>query len=98
MRHLLAAAAIALALTGCATNPVTGKKELHMVSEAQEIQIGEQQYGPGRQSQGGDYVTDPKVTEYVRQVGNRLAAVDASFTAPGRLNSPRHRLARPPPQ
>ena len=45
-----------------------------MVSEAQEIQIGEQQYGPGRQSQGGDYVTDPKVTEYVRQVGNRLAA------------------------
>ena len=75
MRHLLAAAAVALTLTGCATNPVTGKNELHMVSEAQEIQIGEQQYGPGRQSQGGDYVTDPKVTEYVRQVGNRLAAV-----------------------
>jgi predicted Zn-dependent protease len=75
MRHLLAAATVALALMGCATNPVTGKKELHMVSEAQEIQIGEQQYGPGRQSQGGDFVTDPKVTEYVRQVGGKLAAV-----------------------
>src|SRR5678816_3164244 len=74
MRHLLAVATIAVALTGCATNPVTGKKELHFVSEAQEIQIGEQQYGPGRQSQGGDFVTDPKVTEYVRTVGNRLAA------------------------
>ena len=34
MRHLLAAAAVALTLTGCATNPVTGKNELHMVSEA----------------------------------------------------------------
>jgi predicted Zn-dependent protease len=75
MRHLLAAATLVVALTGCATNPVTGKRELGMVSEAQEIQIGQQQYGPGRQSQGGDYVTDPKVTEYVRQVGAKLAAV-----------------------
>jgi beta-barrel assembly-enhancing protease len=75
MRTLLAAATLAVALTGCAVNPVTGKKELGMVSEAQEIQIGQQQYGPGRQSQGGDYVTDPKVTEYVRQVGMKLAAV-----------------------
>src|SRR5262245_51473271 len=75
MRNLLAAATLALALSGCATNPVTGKRELGMVSEAQEIQIGEQQYVPSRQSQGGDYITDPKVTEYVRQVGNKLAAV-----------------------
>jgi predicted Zn-dependent protease len=74
MRHLLAAAAVP-SRSPAAPNPVTGKNELHMVSEAQEIQIGEQQYGPGQQSQGGDYVTDPKVTEYVRQVGNRLAAV-----------------------
>lgn len=66
--------AVAL-LAGCAANPVTGKKEIQMVSQGQEIQIGEQQYGPGRQSQGGDYVTDPRVTQYVQQVGNRLAAV-----------------------
>ena len=72
MRHLVAGALLALTLAGCATNPVTGKKELGMVSEAQEIKIGQEQYGPGRQAQGGDYVTDPKVTEYVRQVGNRL--------------------------
>ena len=75
MRRSVALLIVAVALTGCATNPVTGRKEIQMVSEAQEVQIGEQQYGPGRQSQGGDYVTDPAVTEYVRQVGNRLAAV-----------------------
>ena len=75
MRRLLVFALLAAALTGCATNPVTGRKEIQMVSEGQEIQMGQQYYGPSRQSQGGDYVTDPRVTEYVRQVGNRLAAV-----------------------
>lgn len=62
-------------LAGCATNPVTGKKELQFISQGQEVRIGEEQYGPGRQSQGGDYVTDPQVTRYVQQVGARLAAV-----------------------
>ena len=75
MRRCLVVLAALLALGGCATNPVTGKKELNLVSEAQEIQIGQQQYAPSRQSQGGDYVTDPAVTSYVQQVGNRLAAV-----------------------
>lgn len=75
MRQLTAVVLLAATLTGCATNPVTGRKEIQMVSEAQEIRLGQQYYAPSRQSQGGDYVTDPRVTEYVRQVGNRLAAV-----------------------
>ena len=75
MQRTIATLLAALALAGCATNPVTGRTELHMVSEGQEIQLGQQYYGPSRQSQGGDYVTDPRVTEYVRQVGNRLASV-----------------------
>ena len=66
---------VLLFLAGCAANPVTGKKEIQFVSQGKEIQIGEQQYSPGRQSQGGDYVTDPQVTQYVQQVGARLAAV-----------------------
>jgi predicted Zn-dependent protease len=73
--RLTATLLAALALAGCAANPVTGRSELQMVSEAQEIQLGQQYYPPSRQSQGGDYVTDPRVSEYVRQVGNRLAAV-----------------------
>ena len=70
----LAAAAI-LAATGCAINPVTQERELSLVSTAQEIQVGEQQYAPSRQMFGGDYVVDPEVTSYVRDVGMRLAAV-----------------------
>jgi len=74
MRYL-AAVLVAAALTGCAINPVTGRKEIQMISEGQEVQLGQQYYPPSRQSQGGDYVTDPRVTQYVQQVGNRLAAV-----------------------
>lgn len=65
----------ALVLSGCATNPVTGKKELSFVGEDWELKVGAQQYSPGRQSQGGDYAADPRVVAYVNKVGQRLAAV-----------------------
>jgi len=66
---------LALTIASCAINPVTGEREITLVSTAQEISIGEQQYGPGRQMYGGDYVADPNVTRYVKSVGARLAAV-----------------------
>lgn len=62
-------------LAGCAVNPVTGRNELSLVSEQQELAIGEEQYAPARQSQGGDYVVDHELTAYVSQVGQKLAAV-----------------------
>jgi len=58
----------------CAVNPVTGKKDLLFVGEEWELNVGKQNYGPLRQSQGGDYTADPGVEEYVRQVGQKLAA------------------------
>ncbi|MES9883659.1 MAG: M48 family metallopeptidase [Sedimenticola sp.] len=64
-----------LQLSGCAVNPVTGDKELTLISESQELDIGNKQYGPSRQMQGGDYRLDPKLTSYVQQVGQRLVAV-----------------------
>ncbi len=60
--------------SGCSTNPVTGKTNFNVVSEAQELQIGAQQYGPSRQMQGGDYVTDQALVAYVKRVGNKVAA------------------------
>ncbi len=73
--HLaLAAALLPALLAGCVTNPVTGRSEIALISEAQERQIGAQQYLPSRQMQGGDFTTDPALIEYVRGVGNALAA------------------------
>jgi predicted Zn-dependent protease len=66
---------IATSVLGCATNPVTGKSELSIISANWELQTGKQNYLPMRQSQGGDYVADPQVQAYVREVGNKLAAV-----------------------
>ncbi len=66
----------AIVLAACGTNPVTGERELQFISTAQEIKIGEQNYLPARQVQGGDYVVDRDITQYVQQVMQRVA--DAS--------------------
>ena len=77
MRRLpLVSILLSLALiTGCVANPVTGEKELSFISHEQEIAIGEQQYLPSQQSQGGQYYLDPRLQDYVASVGNKLASV-----------------------
>ena len=72
-RAFIAAAGIIAA--GCAENPVTGETELSLMSTAQEIAIGEQQYRPSLQAQGGEYRIDPELQAYVAGVGQRLAQV-----------------------
>jgi predicted Zn-dependent protease len=64
---------LALALTACGVNPVTGKREIQFISTAQEIQIGQQNYAPMRQSQGGEVATMPELSAYVNEVGQKLA-------------------------
>jgi len=68
-------AIIAIVLTACGTNPVTGKREIQFVSESQEIQIGEKNYAPSRQAEGGDMEVMPELTAYINEVGQKLAAV-----------------------
>lgn len=70
-----AAAFATTVLCGCVINPVTGDRELALVSADQELAIGEQQYEPSQQMQGGEYAIDPQLTAYVASVGQRLAAV-----------------------
>lgn len=62
-------------LSACAVNPVTGKQELSLVSEQQEISIGKKNYLPAQQSQGGEYTIDKELTEYVNGVGQQLVKV-----------------------
>ncbi len=66
--------AAVILLAACGTNPVTQKKEIQFISESQEVDIGQKNYAPARQQQGGDYVIDPELTAYVQGVGNKLAA------------------------
>ncbi|MCC7463032.1 MAG: M48 family metalloprotease [Gammaproteobacteria bacterium] len=73
--RILVAALLAGTLAACGTNPVTGKKEIQFISESSEIQIGEQNYAPMRQSEGGDVNVMPELSAYVSEVGQKLAAV-----------------------
>src|SRR6187549_569935 len=75
LTRLLTCMILTAGLTGCAVNPVTGKKEMIIDSVQQDIAAGQQNYGPSQQSQGGKYVVDPGLTAYVNQVGKKLAAV-----------------------
>ena len=75
-RSVNAALGAALAtLAACTINPVTGNRELALISADQEVEIGQEQYAPAQQMQGGDYSFDPALTAYVRGVGTKLAAV-----------------------
>ena len=75
MKKILLPLLLLSSVWGCSVNPVTGKNELSFVSPQQEVAIGEKNYIPSRQSQGGDYYLDPELQFYVRNVGQKLAAV-----------------------
>jgi predicted Zn-dependent protease len=64
--------AFALALAACATNPVTGKSEISLVSQDQEIQMGQQ--GAQQVVQEIGLVNDQALQQYVQQIGAALAA------------------------
>ncbi len=77
MRRILAVLlSLFFALVGCSVNPVTGKNVfiLPNLDESWEREVGQEMYAPMRQSQGGDYILDPALSDYVTTVGNRLAA------------------------
>jgi len=60
-------------LVGCAAHPVTGKRELRLVSTKQEVALGK---ATAQQvvKQFGVY-DDPKLHEYINEVGQKLANV-----------------------
>jgi len=56
---------------GCATNPVTGKSQLMLVSEDQEIQI-DQQYSPYQFSADYGTAQDTALNSYVDRTGKNM--------------------------
>jgi predicted Zn-dependent protease len=58
-------------ITGCATNPATGNREFSLMSEAQEIQIGQQMDAEVRKEMG--VYQDAELQRYVQEIGMKLA-------------------------
>jgi predicted Zn-dependent protease len=71
MKRLVAIAVIVAALASCMINPVSGERELALISESQEIQIG-RTAATAAETQLG-LVDDSELQAYVQRLGVRLA-------------------------
>jgi len=60
-------------LSNCATNPVTGRKQLVMMSEKQEIAMGEQS-DPEIMAFFGSY-TDPQLQKFISEKGQEMVKI-----------------------
>ncbi len=63
--------ALSILAAGCATNPVTGKRQVSLLSEAEELAIGQQQDAEIRREMG--VYDDPALQRYVSEIGQELA-------------------------
>ncbi len=70
--RLLAAAAVAALVAGCSVNPATGERQLTLISESQEIQMG-READQEVSAQLGLYA-DESAQSYVSSLGQALAA------------------------
>ncbi|CCH00856.1 peptidase M48 Ste24p [Fibrella aestuarina BUZ 2] len=69
----LAIAGLALTLTHCARNPVTGKREISLMSTEQEIALGKESH-PSIVASMGIY-ENAKLTAYINEKGKAMAAI-----------------------
>lgn len=76
------ALALVFFAVGCAVNPVTGKREISLLSEGQEVQLGAQS-DPAIVAQYG-LLDDAEIAAYVESIGERMVPVshrpDLDFT------------------
>ena len=76
--------ALAAFAAGCATNPVTGRSELALISEGQEIQMG-QQYAEEVKAAYGLY-DNAGVQAYVNRLGMQIARASERPQIPWQFN------------
>src|SRR5438552_1798417 len=62
-----------LFIEGCSTVPVTGRRELNLVSSGQEVQLGLSSFDQLKTNTPISH--DPMITEMVQRVGRRIAGV-----------------------
>jgi predicted Zn-dependent protease len=71
-RSLVSWTLLSLAVAACATNPATGKRELSLISEQQEIQMGQE--GAQQVAQEVGLINDQALQNYLQSVGAAIAA------------------------
>lgn len=88
LRRRIAVATLlaAVSLAGCTVNPVTGKSQLDLMGESQEIAMGAQLY-PRYTAQSLGAVPDPELQRLVENVGQKLAAVGHRPEVPWQFNA-----------
>ena len=59
---------------GCATNPITGQKQLMLIPEQQDIAIG-RKYAPEIERQMGGRIPNESLQNYIDTVGQKIARV-----------------------
>jgi predicted Zn-dependent protease len=71
------------AVSGCVTNPVTGKEQFMLVSPTQDVEIGKK-YAPEIEKELGGRIESDVITQYVNSIGQKVARVshdkDLRFT------------------
>lgn len=78
LRSLIFVTALAASFLSCqfqfsTTNPVTGRNELTFITEADEVEIGEEVFEMMLHDSGGRYTDNPALSAYVNSVGQKLA-------------------------
>ena len=71
--RLLSLASIIFIISACSRNPVTGKREIVLMSESQEIEMGKG-YDPQVQATYGVY-SDPTLQTFITAKGKEMAAI-----------------------
>src|SRR5258706_3521662 len=80
MKRSLLPTLLVVAVVACATNPATGKRQINLRSEAQEISGGQEADAQVKKEMG--IYNDPTLQAYVSGIGMRLAMVSERPTLP----------------
>ncbi len=72
-KGVVCALALAVWFAGCATEPITGRKQMILVSSAQEVQLGISSFD--QMKRDVPISRDPAANALVQKVGRRIAAV-----------------------
>jgi predicted Zn-dependent protease len=70
-----------LFLTGCATNPITGKSELMLISPDKEVQLG-LEYSPVVERELGGKMNNPQIQSYIARIGAKIVSVSHTPSSP----------------